>query len=430
MHGATLLRLREWNFEVVARQRHLAGDVPSVEAMASAQLLHKAFTRPRTVSAHRLAKPCGHRSSAPVAKSPDQQFKEDLPLPKNVSNVFLGGLFIMIALACMYLAREVILPIVLAFFLKLLVQPGMNLMKRIRVPRLIAALLALALLLGCIVGLVDLLSAPASQWAQRLPEGLPRLQERVRIISQPLDSMARLFKHAKSAVVGAGPSAPPPSGIDFQGLLLSTVHHFASGFVWTLLMLFFLLLAGDTFLRRLVEVMPTFGDKRQVIDIAQQVESDISVYLITISIMNTLVGIATGLGMWALGLPDPLLWGVVAFVLNYVPIFGPISGMVLFLTVGMLSLDPLWKAFMPMTVYITVHLIEGETVTPMLLARRFTLNPVLVMASLLFWDWMWGVPGAVLAVPLLAIFKIICDRVRPLTTLGHFIQGDRHVWEP
>lgn len=365
-----------------------------------------------------------------MAKSPDQQLKEDLPLPKNVSNVFLGGLFVMAVLACMYLAREVILPIVLAFFLKLLVQPGMNLMKRMRVPRLIAALLALALLLGCIVGLVNLLSAPASHWAQRLPEGLPRLQERVRIISQPLDSMARLFKHAKSAVVGGGSSAPPPSGIDFQGLLLSTVHHFASGFVWTLLMLFFLLLAGDTFLRRLVEVMPTFGDKRQVIDIAQQVESDISVYLITISIMNTLVGIATGLGMWALGLPDPLLWAVVAFMLNYVPIFGPITGMVLFLTVGMLSLDPLWKAFMPMAVYITVHLIEGETVTPMLLARRFTLNPVLVMASLLFWDWMWGVPGAVLAVPLLAIFKIICDRVRPLTTLGHFIQGERHVWEP
>lgn len=365
-----------------------------------------------------------------MVKSLDPRPKEDMPLPKNVAHVFQGGLFIIALLACMYVAREVILPIVLAFFLKLLVQPGMNLMKRLHVPRLIAALLALAVLLGAIVGLVDLLSSPASQWAQRLPQGLPRLQERVRIISRPLENMMHLFKHAKSAVVGGGSAPPPSSGTDFEDLLLSTVHHFASGFVWTLLMLFFLLLAGDTFLRRLVEMMPTFGDKRQVIDIAQQVESDISVYLITISIMNTLVGIATGLSMWGLGLPDPLLWGVVAFMLNYVPIFGPLTGMVMFLAVGMLSLDPLWKAFMPMLVYITVHVIEGESVTPMLLARRFTLNPVLVMGSLLFWDWMWGVPGAVLAVPLLAIFKIICDRVRPLTALGHFIQGERHVWEP
>lgn len=365
-----------------------------------------------------------------MAKSPDQRLKEDMPLPTDASHVFQGGLFIMALLACMYLAREVVIPITLAFFLKLLVQPGMNLMKRMRVPRLIAALVALAVLVACIVGLVDLLSSPASHWAQLLPQGLPRLQQRVRIVSQPLDSMARLFKHAKSVMVGNGPTAPPQGGTDFQALLLTTVQRLASGLVWTVLMLFFLLLAGDTFLRRLVEVMPTFGDKRQVIDIAQQVESDISVYLITITIMNTLVGVATGLAMWALGLPDPLLWAVVAFMLNYVPIFGPITGMVLFLAVGMLSLDPLWKAFMPMAVYITVHLIEGETVTPMLLARRFTLNPVLVMASLLFWDWMWGIPGAVLAVPLLAIFKIICDRVRPLTALGHFIQGERHLWKP
>jgi len=370
-----------------------------------------------------------------VAKSPDERLKEDMPLPQNVSNVFRGGLFVLAVLACMYVARDVVVPIVLAFFLRLLVQPGMNLMKRSRVPRLVAALLAVASLLGCIVGLIDLLSSPASQWAQRLPQGLPRLQQRVRIISQPLDSITRLVTHAKNAVVGPGhggnPSPPPPAGTDFQQLLLSTMHHFASNFVWTFLMLFFLLLAGDTFLRRLVEVMPTFRDKRQVIDIAQQVESDISVYLMTITIMNTLVGIATGTAMWLIGLPDPLLWGVMAFMLNYVPIFGPLAGMMLFLVVGMLSLDPLWKAFMPMIAYITVHLIEGEAVTPMLLARRFTLNAVLVMASLLFWDWMWGIPGAVLAMPLLAISKIICDRVRPLAALGHFIQGERRrVWEP
>lgn len=355
----------------------------------------------------------------------------DVPLPRDMSTLYQGGLFLLALLTALYLAQEVVLPLVLAFFLKLLVQPGMKLMKRLRVPRVAAALLAMAVLLGIIVGLADLLSSPAAHWAQLLPQGLPRLQERVRIISRPLDTVTRLFRHAKSAVVGGGAPPAPTAGIDFQQLLFSIMHHFASGLAWTVLMLFFLLVAGDTFLRRLVEVMPTFGDKRKVIDIAVQVEGDISMYLTTITIMNALAGVATGLGMWALGLPDPLLWGVIAFVLNYVPIFGPLTGMVMFLAVGMLTLDPLWKAFMPMAVYVLVHLIEGESVTPLLLARRFTLNPVLVIVSLLFWDWMWGIPGAMLAMPLLAIFKIVCEHVQPLASVGHFIQGEqRHMWEP
>jgi predicted PurR-regulated permease PerM len=196
------------------------------------------------------------------------------------------------------------------------------------------------------------------------------------------------------------------------------------------LMLFFLLNSGDTFLRRLVEIMPRFRDKRQVIDISWQVESDISGYLITISAMNLLVGIVTGLAMWGFGLRDPLLWGAIAFLLNYVPILGPLTGMVMFLVIGLLSINPLWKAFMPMLVYVAVHLIEGETFTPMLLARRFTLNPVLVIIALLFWYWMWGVPGAILAVPMLAITKIVCDRVRPLAAFGHFLEGEKRALKP
>lgn len=208
-------------------------------------------------------------------------------------------------------------------------------------------------------------------------------------------------------------------------MILDGIHTFASEFLTTFLVLFFLLNSGDTFLRRLVEVMPSFRDKRQVIDISQQVETDISSYLVTITVMNALVGVTTGLAMWGLGLENPVLWGAAAFLLNYVPILGPLTGMAVFLGVGMLSLDPLWKAFMPMAVYIGIHLIEGETITPMLLARRFTLNPVLVIISLLFWDWMWGVPGAILAVPMLAVTKIVCDRIRPLAALGHFLEGEK-----
>jgi predicted PurR-regulated permease PerM len=188
--------------------------------------------------------------------------------------------------------------------------------------------------------------------------------------------------------------------------------------------LYFLLVSGDTFLRRTVEILPKFNDKRQAVDIFQQIQEDVSAYLATITAMNAAVGIATAAAMHLCGLGDPLLRGAAAFLLNYIPILGPLVGTVIFLLAGMLSFDGIWRALLPPARYFGIHLVEGEWLTPMLLARRFTLNPVLVILSLLFWFWIWGVPGAILAVPMLAIVKIVSDRVRPLKALGHFIEGE------
>jgi predicted PurR-regulated permease PerM len=368
-----------------------------------------------------------------ASPKPSAEPAKDMPLPDDPKLVFLAGLFLIAALTGAYFAREVLLPIVLAFVLKLLFQPIMRLLARVHVPRVVASLAVILIFLGIIVGLGELLSTPAANWAKRLPEGLPRLEQRVQFISSPLKALSRFLAHAGGVVSGAANNnnqSTPGAGLDLQGSILSGVQVFASGFFSTLLVLFFLLMSGDTLLRRLVEVMPSFGDKRQVIDISQQVETDISAYLLTITGMNLLVGIATGLAMWAIGLQDALLWGAIAFLLNYVPILGPLVGLGLFLAVGMLSLDPLWKAFMPMALYGAIHLIEGETVTPILLAQRFILNPVLVIIALLFWDWMWGVPGAILAVPMLAITKVICDRIVPLAAFGHFLEGKKQAMEP
>ena len=118
------------------------------------------------------------------------------------------------------------------------------------------------------------------------------------------------------------------------------------------------------------------------------------------------------------------MWGTVAFLLNYVPIMGPLFGVVIFLLAGLLVIDQLWLALLPAILYFVIHIIEGEIVTPMLLAKRFTLNPVLVIISLIFWFWMWGVPGAILAVPMLAIVKIVADGIKPLAAIGHFLSGD------
>ena len=277
---------------------------------------------------------------------------------------------------------------------------------------------------GTIVGLGAAIAGPASTWAAKLPEGIPRLQERLSFLQAPINTLQRFLQQVEDYGQPAGaPAAVSEGRSTLMTKLFTGTRNFASGFFTTILFLLFLLVSGDTFLRRLVEILPSFSNKRQAVDISQQIESDISAYLVTITLMSAAVGIATAMVMWLTGVGDPILWGAVAFLLNFVPILGPIFGVVIFLLAGLLTNDTLWQALLPAGLYLGIHLIEGETITPMLLAKRFTLNPVLVIISLVFWFWMWGAPGAILSVPMLAITKIICDRVRPLAAFGHFLEG-------
>jgi len=362
------------------------------------------------------------------AASPAENTVEDdqeLPIPSDINTVFLGGLFVLALLASFYVAAEIVLPIVLAFVLSLALTPGMRLLERVRVPRGVAAVFLILLLFAALAGLGTILSAPASNWAQKLPEGIPKLQERLSFLSRPIAALQKLVDQAQGLTLGTESKAVPVA-VQGSGLLehlLSSTRSFASGILETVLVLFFLLVSGDTFLRRLVEILPRFKDKRQAVDISKQIESDVSAYLFTITMMNLAVGVATGAVLALSGVEDPILWGMVAFLLNYIPILGPMAGVMTFLLVGLLSIDSLWVAFLPAGLYFLIHLVEGETVTPMLLARRFTINPVLVILSLVFWYWMWGVPGAILSTPMLAITKIISDRIRPLMALGHFMEG-------
>ena len=361
-------------------------------------------------------------AAPPAAAVADE---DDLPIPSDIRTVFLGGLFVLAMLAACYVAAEIVLPIVLAFVLSLVLQPAMRALERIRLPRGIAAILLILLLFGTLGGLGTVLSGPASSWAQKLPAGIPQLEERLSFLSRPIAAFQKFADQAQGLTQGSEIKAVPVAlqGSGLSDRLLSGTRSFAGGLLETVLVLFFLLVSGDTFLRRLVEILPRFKNKRQAVDISQQIESDVSAYLFTITVMNLAVGVATGTVMAFCGVGDPLLWGTVAFLLNYIPILGPMIGVVVFLLVGLLSINLLWAAFLPAGLYLLIHLVEGETVTPMLLARRFTINPVLVILSLVFWYWMWGVPGAVLSTPMLAITKIICDRIRPLMAFGHFMEG-------
>jgi predicted PurR-regulated permease PerM len=330
--------------------------------------------------------------------------------PVELRTVFLGGLLLLAMLAACYIAAEIVLPIVLAFVLGAIFQPVLRFLLHLRVPRILAALAIVLSLVSLFIIVALLLSGPLAQLIAQLPQTLPRLQERLNFLSAPIKSIGRALEHVQS------PSLPEK--------MLQQFRVVGEGAFATLLVLFFVLVAGDQFLRRLVEILPGFREKRKAVDISQQIEQDISVYLATITVMNMMVGLATAGMAWLTGLGSPILWGTAAFLLNFVPILGPTAGVIIFLVAGIVTIEPLWAAFLPALLYFLIHCAEGETITPMLLAARFTVNPVLVTVGVIFWYWMWGVAGAILATPMLAILKITCDRIETLQPFGHVIGGE------
>jgi predicted PurR-regulated permease PerM len=347
-------------------------------------------------------------------------------VPSDARSVGILILAVLAVVYSLYFGKEILLPIVIAVTLKLLLGPAMRVLGRSHFPNALSAALLIFVVFGIIGSIGFAVSVPASGWIERAPQSLPLLKEKLSVLREPLDFLQRGLHELETVAASPGqenaePKVTVQSASGLAGHLATGTASILSRFFTTMIILFFLLASGDRLLRGFVEILPKFSDKRQAVEIATEIEMQITGYLLTITLMNAIVGVVTGLAMWACGLGTPLLWGAMAFLLNYIPILGPFAGIVIFFIAGVLSFGWPWYALIPAGIYLLIHIAEGETITPMLLAKRFTLNPVLVIISLFFWHALWGVPGALLAVPILAMAKIIADRVEPLKPIGHII---------
>lgn len=347
---------------------------------------------------------------------------DEMPLPTDLRTLLLLGIFVLLSFYTLYFTREIAIPIVFAFVLNLLLQPAMRALTRLYLPRTIAALLMILVFFGTVAGIAVSISSPAANWIAKAPESLTRLEERLSVLKKPLGQLQEATKRVEDmAQSSQNQMTVAIKNPGLSSFLLLNTQSLLVGLGLTIVLLFFLLVVGDMFLRRLVEIIPKLRNKKQLVDISQEIERNISGYLFTITLMNAAVGLLTGLAAYLFGMSDAILWGVAAFLLNYLPIFGPLLGTTMLFLAGLVTFDTIWQALLPAAAYLVIHIIEGETITPMLLARRFILNPVLVIISVVFWYWMWGVAGALLAVPMLAALKIICDRILPLAAFGHFL---------
>jgi predicted PurR-regulated permease PerM len=192
----------------------------------------------------------------------------------------------------------------------------------------------------------------------------------------------------------------------------------------SLVLLYLLLASGDLFLQKLVRVMPTMRDKKRAVDISHEIQQQISKYLFSVLLINLGLGIIVGGGLYWMGVPNAAMWGMLIALFNFVPYFGPVVGIALLAAVGLLTFDTLWQGLLPPAWYLLLHLLEANFITPVLLGRRFTLNPVVIFVSLIFWTWLWGVPGALLSVPILVSIKVICERASSMSHVSELLTSE------
>lgn len=363
------------------------------------------------------------RLADPTLDSPPPPVTEPLPPaehPRNPMNVAVMGLFVLAVLYTVYFGRDVLLPICLALILSFLLRPLVRGLYRLRIPEGIGAAIMVILVFGLVGLSVYTLIGPATEWVERVPRVVLELEfklsdlreglERARKASQQIEQITGPGDGLSREVVVRGPS--------LADQFLRQTEAVIANVVIMHVLLYFFLARGRQSLEALIGTMTSIDDRIHYAMVAGTVQQNIAAYLATITGINVVLGFATAGIMWMQGMPNPALWGTLATVLNYIPFIGPAVVTAVLFLVSVLTFNGLFAILLPPLSFVALTTLEGNFLTPMIVGRRLSLNPIAVFVSILFWGWMWGIPGALLAVPILAIFKILCDAHEPLKAIG------------
>ena len=367
--------------------------------------------------------PPGTAQESEPAKPDLSLLGEYLRTTRGISSLAIWGIFGLGVVAFLYLARPFCLPVVLALMLSFLLKPVVRYLARIHVPSSVGAALVLAVVLGILGSGVSQVREPASEWLSKAPEGLRKIELKVRHLFLPARLGPQISEQPEKTDNNPDSEDAQIKSVNLAGPILSFTTSFVTGAIETFVLLYFLLAAGDLFLLKLVKVLPSLQDKKRAVEIAHEVEEKVSTFLSTITAINICLGVVVGFAMYFLGMPNPILWGAMASLFNFIPYFGPIAAASLLALAGSLTFEGWGRPLLPALVYLSLHGIESNFVTPTILGRRLTLNPVVIFVSLIFWSWVWGVAGALLAVPLLMTVKIVCDHFEPLQPIAEFLSG-------
>jgi predicted PurR-regulated permease PerM len=337
--------------------------------------------------------------------------------PRSRGALPVVGMFALALVASLYFASAILMPILFGMILAVMLAPAVERLSRLRIPEPVGAAMVISAMLGLLVLAVELLVLPARDVLAELPQQVQAL------LAHALDwirsfRLGNWLSPRKSAELTEQATA---KGIVLTGDFLRAAPTFVISTVSALLLAFFLLSSGDLFLTKLVRVLPTIRDKVRAVKVVRTVQHEVAIYFASVAMINAVLGVCVTLLTWAFGLPMPWFWGALVAMLNFIPYFGASVSAVLLLLAGMAFTDSIGHALFLVSSFVAITFIEGQLINPMLVGKRLELNHTIVFVALLFWGWLWGVGGMLLAVPLLIIIKKFADHTPGWEAVAEFL---------
>ena len=315
----------------------------------------------------------------------------------------------------LWAAQDLLLPVLLGMFFALVGNPIIRFLQRLHVPRFVAALV---LVVGGITGAVVLgnqLVVPASDWFRDVPKELRELTPKLRQLAKPVQDANLAAQNIARAAGGESAKRVQVvrTQVDDPYKILTTTPRLLASILAVVLLTFFFMVYGEQLQRHAIALLPGRQKKKFTVDILHSIEREVSRYVLTISVINTLMGLLFAGILFALDvpLPEALLWGTLVAILNFAPYVGPLIGMGLMLLVGFVSYKDPWMSVLPAAIYLVLHTLEGQIITPIILGKRMALSPLVLILALMLFGWLWGIIGMLLAVPLLVCVKLVLARV-------------------
>jgi predicted PurR-regulated permease PerM len=346
---------------------------------------------------------------------------------KSVKRLLAGIFIIMLAFALDF-GREFLLPVTLAFFIALAFRPAVRRLGRIGIPAWLATSVFMALVTLSAAGFIYAVSGPVAGWISDAPAYAKSFSEKLRDLRASFESVTHLTDGIRAAADTAAAAPVKEVVVSDNSPMLAFLAQgtgYSAGVVTTVVLTLviaaFMMASGDLFYEKIVRVLPTLTDKKRALRIVFDVETEVSSYLLMVTAINAGLGLSIGIAFYFLGMPMAYLWGLLAFLFNYIPFVGAITGVALSGFMAVTVFDSLGYALVVPAAYALINGVENQLVTPVFLGRRLQLNSVAILLALTFWSWEWGIAGTMLAVPILVTIKVFCDHLDGLQGIGEFL---------
>ena len=344
----------------------------------------------------------------------------------------LIGIFVLLFLFVLKYAAVILVPITLAILLSLLFTPIVHFLSVRHIPKPVGAALVVTALITCFVGSIAFLAEPFEEWLDKSPQLLQKIESRIKKIKEPIQQVQEAAeKVEKLTNMSDNPDqlAVKSGAKNLFETIFSATPGFLAFIVLSTVLLYFLLFKGKPLAKYVIKLVFWLAHQRADVDVGHSIQQEISRYLLTITVINTLLGVIVTIVLALIGLPNAMLWGTMVALLNFAPYVGAVISLTVITMISFVTFDSLPYIFVAPAAFLLITTLEGQFVTPQVLGSRFSMNPLVIFLSIILWSWLWGYVGALIAFPLLVSVKILCQSVDVLKPFADFLDDSGRMIE-